>query len=84
MGPLVLITDRTFAQDAKFFKPDSVRRQIKAVKISAMLKTDGVPDEPERGLAGPSAEFVQIEPYQGKAPAFATIVKVLYNQQYLT
>jgi len=48
-----------------------------------MLKVDGVLDEPEWGLANRSAEFVQIEPYQGKAPTFATIVKVLYNQKYL-
>src|SRR5271168_4817691 len=78
-----LIPSFAFAQDAKFFKPDSIRRQIRALKISTMLKIDGVLDEPEWSLPAPSSEFVQIEPYQGKQPAYATIVKVLYNQKYL-
>jgi hypothetical protein len=72
-----------FAQNGDFFKPDSVRKTVKAVKITTAIKVDGVLDEPEWSLAAPSAPFIQIEPYQGQAPHYATLVKVLYNRQYL-
>src|ERR1700741_3570721 len=72
-----------FAQDADFFKPDSVRRQLKAIKISTSLNIDGKLDEQEWALALPSPQFIQVEPYQGKPTAFETQVKVLYNQKYL-
>jgi len=80
---LIFISSYTFAQDVGFFKPDSVRTQIKAVKISTMLNIDGVLNEPEWNLTSHSPSFIQIEPYQGKQPAFETQVKVLYNQKYL-
>jgi hypothetical protein len=72
-----------FAQDVKFFKPDSIRRQLKAVRISTSLTIDGILNEPEWSLASPSSPFIQIEPYQGKAANYETQVKVLYNQKYL-
>ncbi len=72
-----------FAQDAAFFKPDSVRRKIRAVKILRAINVDGILDEPEWNLAAPASSFVQVEPYQGKAPNYATIIKVLYNSKYL-
>ena len=80
---LLFISSYTFAQHADFFKPDSIRKAIKAVKISTSVKVDGLLDEPEWGLAPASPDFIQIEPYQGKAPGYATLVKVLYNQKYL-
>jgi hypothetical protein len=72
-----------FAQDAAFFKPDSIRRELRAVRITTSIKVDGLLIEPEWDLAGASARFTQIEPYQGKAPGQETEVKVLYNQKYL-
>ncbi|MBB3054673.1 carbohydrate binding family 9 domain-containing protein [Mucilaginibacter gotjawali] len=80
---LLFISSYAFAQDADFFKPDSIRKTVKAVKISTNIKVDGLLDEPEWLLAPASPDFIQIEPYQGKAPNFATLVKVLYNQKYL-
>jgi hypothetical protein len=73
----------TCAQDADFFKPDSVRRQLKAVKISTSITIDGLLNEPEWNLSIPSSSFTEIEPYQGKVPNYATVVRVLYNQKYL-
>ena len=70
-------------QAADFFKPDSIRRQLKATKISASMNIDGKLDEQEWALALPSPQFIQVEPYQGKPTAFETQVKVLYNQRYL-
>ena len=80
---LLFISSAIFAQDAVFFKPDSARRTIRAVKVSGYINVDGLLSEPEWNLAAPSPRFIQIEPYQGKAPNYETLVKVLYNQKYL-
>jgi len=80
---LLFVSSYAFAQDADFFKPDSVRRALKAVKISSSIKIDGLLNEPEWNLATASSPFIQIEPYQGKQSNFATAVKALYNQKYL-
>lgn len=79
----ILISSHSFAQDADFFNPDTNRRQIRATKISTTLNIDGKLDEAEWSLAALSPPFIQIEPYQGKAPTVETQVKVLYNQKYL-
>jgi len=80
---LLLLSTRLFAQDADFFKPDSLRRKIEAVKISTSIHVDGILDEPEWKLAKPSIRFTQVEPQQGKPSDFLTEVKVLYNRQNL-
>jgi hypothetical protein len=80
---LLFISSYTFGQDADFFKPDSVRKQLKAVKITTNITIDGKLDEPEWNLASLSSPFIQVEPYQGKPTAFPTQVKVLYNKKYL-
>jgi len=80
---LLFFASPDFAQDAAFFKPDSIKRKIIAVKISGNINIDGVLNEPEWNLAPPSLPFIQIEPYQGKASNFATTLKVLYNSKYL-
>src|SRR5581483_893626 len=79
----VFIPFRAFSQDADFFKPDSVRRSIAAVKISSSMHIDGKLDEPEWKLPKPSIRFTQIEPQQGKPSNFLTEVKVVYNRQNL-
>jgi len=80
---LLFISSYTWAQDADFFKPDSVRKQLKAVKITTSINVDGLLNEPEWKLAALSSTFIQIEPYQGKAPNYDTRVMALYNQKYL-
>jgi hypothetical protein len=77
------LSSSAFAQNGDFFKPDTVRKTVKAVRITAEIKVDGLLDEPEWSLAAPSAPFTQVEPYQGQASLYTTLVKVLYNRQYL-
>jgi hypothetical protein len=79
----LLLTESTLAQDADFFKPDSVRREIGAIEIFSSLRIDGVMNEPEWGKAVPAMHFIQIEPSQGKPANFETSVRVLYNRQFL-
>ena len=56
---LLLISFKTFAQDAEIFKPDPVRKEINAVRITKSLRIDGLLNEPEWNLARPSPRFTQ-------------------------
>src|SRR5580698_2608606 len=80
---LSIISFRLFSQDADFFQPDSIKKEITALKISSFIHVDGVMNEPERKLAKSSPRFIQIEPYQGKDPNYETEIKVMYNSEYL-
>jgi len=80
---LFLIPCIVSAQDAEFFKPDSVKKEIFAVEISTSIHVDGILDEPEWKMVQPSPDFYQIEPFQGKPATQGTEVKFLYNRQYL-
>jgi hypothetical protein len=73
----------SFSQDAGVFRPDTVKKEMTAVKINTSIKVDGVLDEEEWKLAKPSPQFIQIDPQQGSSPNFQTTVLVLYNRQYL-
>lgn len=79
----LVIFVQSHSQDAGVFKPDSVKKELVAVKINTAIKIDGSLEEQEWKLARPSSQFVQIEPQQGMAPNFETEVRVLYNRQYL-
>ena len=79
----LLIFVHSNSQDAGVFKPDTVKKEMIAVKINSAIKVDGLLDEEEWKLAKPSPRFVQIEPQQGMAPNFETEIRVLYNRQYL-
>jgi len=80
---LFFIASSAFCQDAEFFKPNAVRRELRAVKITASLKIDGELNEPEWNLTKGASDFIQVEPMQGKPSQFVTIIKVLYNQKFL-
>lgn len=71
------------AQDAIIFKPDSIRRQIEAVKIEGNLKIDGSLADKEWRFAKPSSRYVMVEPHQGASPNHETDIRILYNKQYL-
>ena len=71
------------AQRSDFFKPNPVRRELKAIPISTAIRVDGWLSEPEWALTPGAADFIQIEPYQGQPSGFTTIIKVLYNQKFL-
>jgi len=83
LAVLVFLSSAAFSQNADVFKPDSIKKEIEAVRISSSLHIDGIMNEPEWQLAKPSSRFIQIEPHQSQAPHFETDLKVLYNQEYL-
>lgn len=80
---LMLVCLNVHAQNVDFFKPDSIKKAVKAVPIAPFLKVDGNLNEPEWALATASPRFTQIEPYQSQAPTQETQVKALYNKEYL-
>src|SRR5476651_2331655 len=80
---ILSIASPAFCQDADFFKPNHIRRELKAVKINNSLKIDGELSEPEWNLTKGASDFIQVEPMQGKPSQFVTIIKVLYNQKFL-
>jgi len=80
---ILSIASPAFSQDADFFKPNHIRRELKAVKIITNLKIDGELNEPEWELTKGASDFIQVEPMQGKPSQFVTIIKVLYNQKFL-
>jgi len=80
---LLLFPVKIFAQSPEVFKPDSIRRVIKAMPITGTLRVDGLMNEPEWQLAKPESKFFQVEPYQGRDANFATEVRSLYNNRYL-
>jgi hypothetical protein len=80
---MVISAYNSISQNTEIFKPDSIKKEIDAVQITTALHIDGVMNEPEWKLAKPSPRFIQIEPYQGHPPSEETLVKVLYNKQYL-
>lgn len=71
------------SQNTDVFPPDSVKKTIQAVRIETQLHIDGVLNEPEWKLTQASPHFTQVEPNQGAPSSFATVVRVLYNQQFL-
>ena len=80
---ILLLSGTCFAQDASVFKPDAIKKEVVATRISQTLRIDGKLDEPEWQQALPAPSFVQIEPYQGASPNHPTSTRVLYNRQYL-
>ncbi len=73
----------SFCQDAGVFKPDSVKKEMVAQKISTEIKIDGTLNEAAWKYAMPSPKFIQVDPRQGQPPNFETDVKILYNKQNL-
>src|SRR5205085_447129 len=79
----LLLAGTCFSQNVDFFKPDSIRKEIRAVPIVSTLHIDGILNEPEWAISPSSPRFSQIEPYQNQNPNYETEVKVLYNQKFL-
>jgi hypothetical protein len=71
------------SQDVLIFKPDSIRREFEAVKISSFLKVDGSLNDKEWQMAKPMNDFIEVDPRQGQKPYHFTEMRALFNQQYL-
>jgi len=79
----LLITSGVSAQNAEFFQPDSIKKEMHAVPITSSLHINGILNEPEWKLAKSSPRFIEIEPHQNRKPTYETDVKVLYSRKYL-
>lgn len=73
--------ETAFAQDV--FPPPESKPFIQAKQIYAKISIDGILDEAVWNAADSLGNFIQIEPHQGKPAKNKTIVKVLYNDEYL-
>ncbi|MBK9933673.1 MAG: carbohydrate binding family 9 domain-containing protein [Cytophagaceae bacterium] len=80
---IIMLSKFAMAQDASVFRPDSVKKEIKAIGIKNKLKVDGLLNDAEWALSPASPQFTQVEPYQGQKPNHQTQVKVLYNKKFL-
>jgi len=72
---------RSLCQD--IFPPDSIKKKLEAASIAGSLKIDGRLNEPEWMLARPTGDFTQTDPHQGAPAKKKTVVKLLYNKEYL-
>ena len=72
-----------FSQDVVLFKPDSVRKEFEAVRVSNNLKIDGLLNDKEWLLAKPKSDFIEVDPRQGEIPRHRTEMRALFNQNYL-
>jgi hypothetical protein len=79
----LLISICAAAQQTDFFKPNPIRRELKAFPIATSIHIDGWLNEPEWALATGASDFIQVEPYQGQPSQFTTTLKILYNQKFL-
>ncbi|HVU54488.1 MAG TPA: DUF5916 domain-containing protein [Puia sp.] len=71
----------SFSQDV--FPPPTVKQLLEARQITGSLKIDGRLDEPEWSLARPIGDFIQTDPSQGMPALRPTVVRLLYNKDYL-
>jgi hypothetical protein len=69
------------AQDA--FDPPQTPLQIKAARANGAIRVDGILDEAAWLLAPPVEEFVQQNPVQGAKPSAETLVRFLYDADFL-
>src|SRR6187402_3870520 len=78
---LMLTGPCIFCQD--IFPPDPIKKQVEASKIVGDLLIDGKLDEPAWNTAPVVRDFIQTDPVQGILARRQTVVKLLYNKDYL-
>lgn len=78
---LLLLSNYAFCQG--IFPPSKVKMKLEAVEITGNLKIDGKLDEPEWLLAKPLHDFIQMDPNQGELAKNKTVVRLLYNKDFL-
>jgi len=57
----------------------ALKKELKAIRISAKPKIDGILSEECWKTADNATDFIQYEPYNGAAPTYNTTVKVAYD-----
>ncbi|MBA4055528.1 MAG: hypothetical protein C0490_12505 [Marivirga sp.] len=78
---VVITSHPTLGQDV--FSPDAVKPSVEAKHIHEKVFIDGILNEDVWKNADSMGNFIQIEPDQGKPSQNRTIVKVLYNNEFL-
>jgi len=73
----------SFAQDAAVFPPPLIQQSIYAKKTTANIVLDGKLNEAGWQTANIVTHFKQVEPFQGEASNYATIVKILFDKKNL-
>ena len=73
----------TYARAQENFIPDPVKKKVTAAEITGSLKVDGKLNEAEWALTKPITNFVQTDPIQGAIAKKQSIVRILYNKDYL-
>lgn len=80
---IVLCSGPLVGQDARVFKPDSIRRKLQSTSVQGNLRIDGRLNEQEWNRTTKAPRFVMIEPFQGNSPNHETDVRVLHNRNFL-
>lgn len=80
---ILIILWASVAHAQENFLPDPVKKKVTAAAISTSIKIDGKLSEAEWALAKPITDFVQTDPVQGIAAKKQSVVRILYNKDYL-
>ncbi len=77
---LVSILD-AYAQNT--FDPIDPQKRVVPVRIDTSIQIDGLLKEPVWDQAAVVRDFGEIDPLQGGVPSQSTVIKLLYNREYL-
>lgn len=66
-------------QATKQLQPEPAKKELNALRVTAMPKIDGVLDEPEWQQAQIATDFIQNRPNPGPKEKYPTKVKILYD-----
>ena len=71
------------ARSQNTFEPVRPQKRIVATRIDTSLAIDGRLNEPAWQIAAIVRDFGEIDPVQGGMPSQRTVIKLLYNKDYL-
>ena len=83
--PIFFFSSCTYlhAQDVAVFPPPTIQQSIYANKAIGNITLDGKLTESDWQTAISITNFKQVEPFQGEASKYPTIVKILFDNKYL-
>ena len=80
---VLIVCAYCFAQDVSVFPPPAIQQSIYAKKVIGNITIDGKLTEADWKTAMSITNFKQVEPFQGEASKYPTIVKILFDNKYL-
>ncbi|MXV51559.1 hypothetical protein GS399_11310 [Pedobacter sp. HMF7647] len=66
-----------------FAQPTNPKPQLKASKATSPIKIDGILDEAAWKIPDSAGYFIEVEPHEGSAAKFPTMVRIVYDDQNL-